>query len=146
MSFQAQISHSVTHSVSQSPAQHPRLAGPTIPLHHSLWACTAEISLGGVPAAAGEFLTKQLPPFLTSTAFYTAPLFNQSRNYPSQGPAQPISSLIQVSPGTPISLVPASTVLADVCCLCVSPTSSLLPPATSITQVPPGARLHSLLW
>ena len=58
----------------------------------------------------------------------------------------PNSSLLQVLSGNPISLELASTVPVDVYHLCVFPASSLLPPATSSIQVPPGARLLSLLW
>ena len=56
-------------------------------------------------------------------------------------------SLVQVSPGSPISLVmtqPVSTVSVGEHRLCVSPTLSLFPPATSSTQVHPGAALSSL--
>ena len=73
-------------------------------------------------ATAGVFLTKLLPTFLNKhRTFHTAPFFNQSGDYPSQGLAQPNSSLLQVLPGTPISLVSASTVPEDVYHpLCVS--------------------------
>ena len=51
----------------------------------------------GPPATAGEFLTKQLPAvFKKCMAFHTAPLFNQSWDYPSQGLTRPNSSLFQV--------------------------------------------------
>ena len=50
-----------------------------------------------MPATAREFLTKQLPAVLNKRT--TQPhFFYQSRDYPSQGPTQPNSSLLQVSP------------------------------------------------
>ena len=103
-------------------------------ISHSVFVCTAQSSSGtvfhsatqplgthssnhpqGEPATAQEFLTKQLPTILNKrTAFHTAQLSNQSRDYQTQGPKQPKSSLLQVLPGTSISLVPVSTVPADV--------------------------------
>ena len=100
----------------------------------------------GKPVSALEFLTKQLPTVLNKcTAFHRAQVSDQSRDYPSQGLIQPNSSLLQIWPGTSISLVLASPVPADVYCLCMSPTSSLFPPVTTSIQVLPCARLPSLL-
>ena len=101
----------------------------------------------GKLANAWEFLTKQLPTILNKcAALPTAQLSIQSGDCMSQGPTWPNSSLLQVSPSIPISLVLASTVPVDVSHFCVSPTSSLVPPGTSSFQAPPGARLPSLLW
>ena len=58
---------------------------------------------------------KQLPVVLNKlTAFLKAQHANQPLDHLSQGPTLPNSSLLQVSPGTPISLVLVSTVPADV--------------------------------
>ena len=103
------------------------------------WFCPASQSLGmqslnhpqGEPVTAWEFLIMLLQAILNKCrAFHTAQLSNQSRDYPSQGLTQPNSSLLQMTPGTSISLVPVSTVPVDVYHLCVTPTSSLFPPAT----------------
>ena len=111
------------------------------PISHSVSGCSQLKPPSGEPAAAQVFLTKQLPTVLNKcTAFHTAQLSNQSGDYPSQGLTRPNSSFLQMLPCTPISLVPVSTVPADVYCLCVSPTSSLFPPATSGVQDLPGAR------
>ena len=164
VSCQAQTSHLAAHSVSQPLAHSWRQTGLLVLPSPSLWALSAR-QVGCMvllshsldvhswnhpqvaPVAAGEFLTKQLPAVPSKCmVFHTAPFSNQSRDYLTQGPTWPNSSLLQVLPGTPISLMLASTVPADVYRLCVSPTPSLLPPATSSIQVPPGARLLSLLW
>ena len=74
------------HSVSQSQAQSLVQAGCSSAQLLSLWACAAEIILKGEPVAAGGFLRKQLPALLKKcTAFHTAQLSNQSRDYLSQG-------------------------------------------------------------
>ena len=59
------------------------------------------------------------------------------------------TSHFQVSPGSPISLVPfqlVTTVLAREHHLCGSSHHSFIPPATSGIQVSPGLVLASLLW
>ena len=116
--------------------------GSTRPL--SLPEHVAQITLG--PASAREFFTKQLPTVLNKcTTFHTAQLSNQSRDYPSQGSTWPNSSLLQVSPSTPIPLMPASIVPVDIYRLCVSPTSSLFPPGLPASRsflvpgCPPGS-------
>ena len=115
----------------------------------------------GKSATAGELFTKQLPAILflkfificfiviqlqlsafsphssclnKCRTFLTAPLSNQSREYWSQGPTWPNSSLLQVLPGIPISMVLASIIPADMYHCCVSPTSSLFPSAPSSIQ------------
>ena len=108
MNCQAQISHSDAHSMIQSPVQSWRQVEHMVPLCYCLWA----------PASAAEFLTKQLPAINNCRTFHTTPLSNG--DYLSQDPTWPYSSLLQVSPGTPTSLMPASTVPTDVYCLCVS--------------------------
>ena len=137
VSCQAQISHSA------APSTEPETSGAHgSPLLLSLDAqCQTGQAHGspppltvGAPAATGELLTKQLPAVLIKCrAFHTALLFDQSGDYPSQDPTWTDSSLLQVPPGTPVSRVLASTVPPDVYRLCVSPTLSLLPPATSST-------------
>ena len=110
----------------------------------SLWAHSSNTLRVSQPLESS--LQNSCPPFLTTAQLFTQPNFPTSPHYVSQGPTWPNSSLLQVSPSNPISLVPVSTVPVDVYCLCVSPTSSLFPPVTSSIQVPPGARLPSLLW
>ena len=134
VSCQAQISHSASGCAVQDKFR------CQVPLRHSASGHVQLNHSWGEPATAQEFLTKQLPAVLNKcTAFHTAQLSNQSGDYPSQGLTQPNSSLLQMFPGTSISLVLASTVPADVYRLRVSPTLSLFPPDTSSLQVPPGA-------
>ena len=59
---------------------------------------------------------------------------------------RPNSSFLQVLPSMPIFGRLASTGPDYVYLLCVSPTLSVFLPATSTTQLPPGARLPFLLW
>ena len=88
---------------------------PLTPVH------AAEISLRVCQPLLESSLQSSYRLFLTrAQLFHTAPLFYQSRDYPSQGLTWPNSFLLQVSPSTPISLVPVSTEPVDVYHLCVS--------------------------
>ena len=75
MSCQVQISHSAAHSMSQSPARSLRQVGCTVPLRHSLWVCTAEISLRARQTLLESSLQSSCPPFLTNAWLFTLPTF-----------------------------------------------------------------------
>ena len=140
MRCQAQISHSAS---GHTAWVRPWVCCPTQALSLwalSLWAhserqaqrhCGSPLSLWvGLKSPSGwSSCCSSCLWYLTNTQCFTQPNFPTSPEIIQVSvrlvPTPPKSSLLQMSPS--ISLVPVSTVPADMYCFCVSPTSSLFP-------------------